>query len=189
MNILCSHGTFCQLSVWPLGPSINFRAAARAFVNFLCSRGTFHAATGPSANFVCDHRIFHQCYVWLLDLLSTFRMAAGPYMRPLGLSVNFLCGRRTFHQLSVRLRELPSTFCAAWGPSMWPRDFPPILCAAARLSVNSCLPQDFPCSRRTFCQLSVQLQDLPSTLRVAAGPYVNFLYGCGTLCAATGTFY
>ena len=104
--------------------------------------------------------------MWLVEIPSTF--------------VNSSCGRKTFCQLPltfrvakrpvnfhaawrhsvnimcgwVTLRQLSSTFCVAVTRSvnffMWPGSFP-------SSSVN------YPCCRKSFCQLSEQPVELPST--------------------------
>ena len=90
VNILCIHGTFCQLSVHPWAISSTFRASAEISSTSI----NFRALAGPSVNIPYGSGIFH-------PLLSTFCASVGH-------SVKFLCIRGTFHQLSVLQRDLPS---------------------------------------------------------------------------------
>ena len=141
--------------MWPKDFPSTIRVAVRASGNFLCSLGTFYAATGSSANLMCGHKTFCQFLfaaglsVRPRDLPSTLRVAAGP-------SVLFLYSRRTFRAAARTFSQ-----CSVW---LW----------------------DLPCGRWTFSQLSVQPRDHLSTFHAAMGPFVNFLYGCRTFCAVTG---
>ena len=125
-----------------MGHSVNFYRLFALPENFLSTSVNFPCVRGSSVKFPCSLRSFCQLFVWLQDLPSTFRAAAGP-------SLNFLCGCGTIRELSVLLLDFPSisiTFCPAGVPSIHfhqlfvPRHFLPS-------SIN------FLCGRGPFCQL------------------------------------
>ena len=108
--------------------------------DFLLS--TFRVAERPTVN-------FHQCFVRLRRLLSTF--------------VSFPCGRETFRQLPSILG--PTFVNFQFGRENF-RKFSLNFHAARIPSVN------FPCIRKTFCQL-------PLTFREAVSPVNFSLSWCG----------
>lgn len=151
-----------------------------ASMNFLYGQVNFRqlcVAAGYSVNFTCCYGTFRQYlsnFCAPQDLLSISCTAAG-------LSLKFPCSCWTFPQL-------PSTLCGRW--TILPLSVTCStfcqLCAGVEPSVTFChvfvitgkFPStyiNFPCSRRTFCQLSVRPQDLRSTLQTAVGTSVKFL--------------
>ena len=138
----------------------------------LLSTSTFHAAAGPSVNFLCIRGPFRQLPLALCvsveafinfnqhsmqprDISSTFRASAGPSgnfhqlsVRPLYLpstSINILCGCGTFRQLSVHLRDILPTFHASEGPSI---NFPYVRGHSVNFRQLSMHPRGYPSN---FC--------------------------------------
>ena len=88
----------------------------------------------------------------------------------------YCCHTRSCRKVSLtHFRQLP----------MWPWDLLSTFCVATEPSINFlCIhgsSVNFPCSRRTFNQLSVHPQDISLTFRASAGPSVNFSYCSGNV--------
>ena len=192
-NFLCGQETFSQLtSIFRVAgrPSVNYHQFPFCREPFHQLSSTFNVVKKPSdnfrqlsmqpgdllstsVNFLCSLETF-------LHVLFTFCAAGRPSdnihqlsVRPGDLpptSIKFPCGRKTsvnFRLLSVWPGDLPSiyvnllcgreifcqllsTFCTGWRPSV------------------------------NFCQLNMQSEKLPSTLRVARRlPSTSFNFPCG----------
>ena len=145
----CDCGTFYAI----VGHSVNFYRLFALPENFLSTSVNFPCVRGSSVKFPCSLRSFCQLFVWLQDLPSTFRAAAGP-------SLNFLCGCGTIRELSVLLLDFPSisiTFLSCW------------------VFFHS-LPSTF-CAEASFCHLLLTFRvavGLFVNFLAAAGPSVNF---------------
>ena len=185
------HSTFCA----SVGPSVHFPCICRTFRQL---PSTLSASAGPCIKFLCVSGTFSQLSVrsWYLpSVWSALRVCAVPsvnfhqyFVHPWDLpkrsvrlmdlpstSVNYPCGLGTYCQLSVHPRDLQSTFWPSAG------SFINFQCGLGTFRQHFWRPWDlpstsvnFPCLRGAFGQLSVRLQDFPSTFPVARGPSVNF---------------
>ena len=139
---------------------------------------TFLAVTGPKVNF-CQLSVqsgnfsqlpstLHLTFCRLIVRSQDFQTLPSIFLAAVGPFVNFPCGHGTFRHLSVRSQELTSNFMNfPYGLRIFHQILSPFH-AAGEPSIY-------------FCQCSMQLQYLLSTFGLAAGLFVNFLYGCGNL--------